>query len=276
MGPKKPKKTVVDSPGDPSITHSFKVCHEVENKTAAYLGFEKVSQLRHLAVSWPCLRAYTAYDKIAKNLGVDEAMTHLNGHENFSGIDDPEEAFPFMRDDTAQAKNTVKNKRLAAILRRMEADITALPGLSEDENGKRRTEAVKKFTAALKDFTVFARLKPAEFGELAMPKLHHEAAEEHPLEAINRCWMVLRYMRYAMQDKKFDQKFSEPAISRQKKVELKHTPSWMQPKRPTTSEQPPKSAAVQKADNLPKRSFTIRLDRKSHVPKFCNLTSVLA
>ncbi|KAH0384734.1 hypothetical protein KCU92_g4095, partial [Aureobasidium melanogenum] len=265
-GPKKPKKTAIDSPGDPNIAHSFIVCQEVENKTAAYLGFDLVSERRHFAVSWPCLRASAAYDKIAKNLGVDDAMTHLNGHESLSGIDDPEEAFPFMENDTNQAKNAVKNKRLAAILRRMEGDITALPGLSEDENVKRQTEAVKKFTAALKDFTQFARLKPAELGELAMPKLHHEAAEEHPLEAINRCWMVLRYMRYAIQDKKFDQKFSEPAISRQKKVELKHTPSWMQPKRAPTSGQPPKSAAVQKADNLPKRSFTIRLDRKLYIP----------
>ncbi|KAG9523808.1 hypothetical protein KCV07_g2334, partial [Aureobasidium melanogenum] len=88
--------------------------------------------------------------------------------------------------------------------------------------------------------------------------------------------MVLRYMRYAMQDKVFDRKFSEPGISRQKKIELKHTPSWTQPKRAPTSGQPPKSAAVQKADNLPKKSFTIRLDRKLHIPKFCNLTSVLA
>ncbi|KAG9530250.1 hypothetical protein KCU93_g2734, partial [Aureobasidium melanogenum] len=78
--------------------------------------------------------------------------------------------------------------------------------------------------------------------------------------------MVLRYMRYAMQDKVFDKKFSEPGISRQKKVELKHTPSWTQPKRAPTSGQPPKSAAVQKADNLPKKSFTIRLDRKLYVP----------
>ncbi|KAG9530245.1 hypothetical protein KCU93_g2733, partial [Aureobasidium melanogenum] len=114
QGPKKPKKTVVDSPSDPSIAHSFKVCHEVENKTAAYLGFDFVSELRHLV-------------------------------------------------------NFVKNKRLAAILRRMEGSITALPGLSEDENGKRQTEAVKQFTAALKDFTQFARLKPAELGKLAMP-----------------------------------------------------------------------------------------------------------
>ncbi|KAG9523809.1 hypothetical protein KCV07_g2335, partial [Aureobasidium melanogenum] len=117
QGPKKPKKTVIDSPGDPNIAHSFIVCQEVENKTAAYLGFEKVSQLRHFAVQ----------------------------------------------------KNFVKNKRLAAILRRMEGDITALPGLSEDENGKRQTEAVKQFTAALKDFTQFARLKPAELGKLATP-----------------------------------------------------------------------------------------------------------
>ncbi|KAG9563302.1 hypothetical protein KCU71_g8118, partial [Aureobasidium melanogenum] len=92
---------------------------------------------------------------------------------------------------------------------------------AEDENCKRQTEAVKQFTAGLKDFSQFARLKPTELGKLVMPELHYEAAEEHPLEAINRCWMVLRYMRYAMQDKGFEKKFSEPEISH-KKVELQH------------------------------------------------------
>lgn len=223
-----------------------------------------MSELRHFAVSWPCLRAYTAYDKISKNLSVDDAMTHPNGHENFSGIDDPEEAFPFMENDTVQAKNSVKNKRLAAILRRMEGDITALPGLSEDENSKRQTEAVKEFTAGHKDFSQFARLKATELGKLAMPKLHYEAAEEHDLEAANRCWVVLRSMRHAMHGKEFEKKFSEPAISRKVAVKLQHTPSWMQPKKTTTSGPPQKSAAVQMADKLSKKIFTIRISPKFH------------
>ncbi|KAG9962646.1 hypothetical protein KCU61_g4396, partial [Aureobasidium melanogenum] len=184
------EKVIVDSPGDPNVAHSFKVCHEVENKTAAYLGFDFVSELRDFAIS-------------KKNLSVDDAMAHLNGHENFSGIDDPEETFPFMENDTVQAKDTVKNKRLADILRLMEGGITALPGLSKDENSKRQTEAVKEFTAGHKDFSQLAWLKATELGKLVMPQLHYEAAEEHDLEAANRCWVVLRSMRHAMHGEGF-------------------------------------------------------------------------
>ncbi|KAG9569049.1 hypothetical protein KCU77_g7218, partial [Aureobasidium melanogenum] len=85
----------------------------------------------------------------------------------------------------------------------MERGITALPGLSQDENSKRQTEAVKEFTAGHKDFSQFAWLKATELGKLVMPQLHYEAAEEHDLEAANRCWVVLRSMRHAMHGEGF-------------------------------------------------------------------------
>lgn len=253
---------VVDSPGDPKNPRSFMLCHENENKGAAYLGFTMVTQLRHFVVSWPRLRAYTAFSKIAKNLSLDGAMVHLRGHQNFSGIADPEKAFPFMQNDTEMAKKTVKSKRLAAILRRMQEEIIVLPTLLPGENTTRQADAITQFNSTV-GLDKYATIEPME---LVMPRLHHEAGGEDDIEAVNRCWNVLRYMRHAIHGKGFEKKFSEPQISRKTTVKLEHTPTWMRPKNTTTADAIQKSATVARADNLSKKSFKLLLDPRLHVP----------
>lgn len=101
-----------------------------------------------------------------------------------------------------------------------------------------------------------------EFGDtlsqVRAPKLGPHAGE-HGMKDINRCWKLLKYLRYNQQASNLASNFSHKGCTHGTSVEIAHVPGWMRPKQDLLSGEDflHKSAVVKEYDALPPLSFGI-------------------
>ena len=62
------KTAAIEFPGDPSKPGTFIDITNNEQKLGAYIGFTDVALLRRLAISWPVLKAFLAFEPIEAHM----------------------------------------------------------------------------------------------------------------------------------------------------------------------------------------------------------------
>lgn len=244
---------------------SFLVIESNEQKTAAYLGFGDTCHLRRLAVTWPVLRAYVAFDTISTNMNKKSAMHMLyDNEEEFKGAD-YKGLWPLLNEDSEEETKNKKSRHLACILLQMEADILSLDKLDSTDSMERHWSISDVWTKTYpgKIIPELEYLTPSSTADshcVRLPTLIF--AVEHRMEAINRCWSILRYLRYCCQSAKiWPQRFSPASLLNGSIIDESHVPNWLLP---TKKDEPytalKKTAAVAIADALPPKKITIIWD----------------
>jgi hypothetical protein len=129
-------------PGDPRHPGTFISIQSNEQKLGAYLGYNDVSQLRILTVSWPVLEAITLFEPIALNLNKTTAYRLIYDNESLYKLGtDAHAEWPIAHDDTDNEKRNKKARYLACLLVAMEANLgKKLSGNSQTVNSKLQTQ----------------------------------------------------------------------------------------------------------------------------------------
>lgn len=260
------------SPGDPLNPSSFINIDSNEQQLAAYLGYNNVSKLRILALSWPVLEAIIDFDPISKNMNKKTAFRLLYDNESLYQNVRFRQKWPinFISPEDDSNKH-LPHRWLACILLNLERNLQKMKIMSREMNTKQQKESVELYNACQNnqiissiDFQDPTSDPAAAAGVLQNPELGAYAGESR-LERLNRCWNLLKYFRACRSNHKWwDQRFSKEGLSQVLTVDISHVPSWMLPPKEQDEALPdiPKTTAVRAADNLPPMVIRIVWDKE--------------
>lgn len=224
------------TPGDPNDPTTFIEIKRNEQKLAGYLGFVNTTDLRRFALSWPIIKAFFDFNEVSSNLAKSQALELIRDDEQrLQNEEYPDLAFPLQNkgkygersQDTAKrtvAERTEYENRcshVAWILLRTERNINAY--ISNDE--ERNSQETKCSPVALSNYLDVD--VPEKYPGSATPKMHHEG--ESRLEAINRCWSILKYIQEARQNVGvWHNRFASVRnVSNGRRVDQSQIPHWM-------------------------------------------------
>lgn len=257
------KDAINDCPGRPSDPSTFLETESNEQKTAAYIGYSQVAELRQLAISWPLMKAYPKFDAVCSGLSRKSAFLLILANEDAYTDVNPEEKWPL----SDKSDNIVRSRHIATILIQVERDLKYrfAPQGNSAKNNLYRTQFRQKYPS----LTV-----PNFNEECPAPELG-PLQKEHRLESINRCWVLLRYMRYCIQAKYWNSRFSQDGVAVRVSVAQSHIPGWM--REPETILRPAiaPQGEVAVADNLSPISVKVLWQRNKRFPGYEEFMSLL-
>lgn len=222
------------APGDPKQPQSFiDIDTNNEPKIGAYLGFNNVAFLRALAVSWPVLKANLAFDTSMKK---DQAFEYLarDGDYSYRGVKYTSK-WPLNLFDSYRVRMRKKSRYLACILVALEADLNSLGTRPKNENEEQQQKYLDDFSYTFSkdmgsDLPIidFRPVSETDRFPYVYPPVLGPYNGEHRLEAINRCWHLLQYLRDGVAAKgargaRFSQKSLGVLIS----IDASYAPHWM-------------------------------------------------
>lgn len=152
--------------------------------------------------------------------------------------------------DKAATPDTIKKRKaryLASVLVKMQSDVEGMFGA--DRTPEENAAKQQAQEALWKDTYEHLPLPPPGTTTIMKPELGPYKVESK-LEATNRCWMLLKYLRWLVQSKHWTKRFSIEGITESVIVDISQVPQWMRApkkKRPSAIE---KTAEVQEADAL--------------------------
>lgn len=258
------KDAINDRPGRPSDPSTFLETESNEQKTAAYLGYSKIAHLRQLVISWPLMKSYPQFDVVCRGLSRKNAFLMIIGDENAYTDVNPDQKWP-LGDDL---DNSIRSRHIAAILLQVEKDLKEYR-FAPQKNAFKNTRFRKQFTQKYPDLTIadYDRKCPApELGPLE---------KEHRLESINRCWVLLRYMRYCIQAKSWDSRFSNAGVDVGVSVAPAYIPGWMRASDTIVPPEITPQEEVAATDTLTPIVVTVVWERNQRFPGYDELMSVL-
>ncbi|QKX54988.1 uncharacterized protein TRUGW13939_02078 [Talaromyces rugulosus] len=258
------KDSVNDCPGRPSDPSTFLDTKNNEQKTAAYVGYTEVAHLRELAVSWPLLKAYPRFDAVCRGLSRKSPFLLILGDEKAFTDVNPDHKWPLSDDNDA----TIRSRHMAAIILQVEKDLKDYR-FAPQNNSLRNHEYQKKFKDAFPDLAIASFIQtcpPPELGPLE---------NEHRLESINRCWALLTYMRYSIQAKSWNSRFSKEGVAVRVSVAASHIPGWMRPTDTIVRPEIKPQGEVAVGDNLNPISVTVVWERTKKFDGYEELVSLL-
>ncbi|OJJ38676.1 hypothetical protein ASPWEDRAFT_24587 [Aspergillus wentii DTO 134E9] len=254
-----------EKPGRAEDPSTFLSIESNEQKIGAYLGYDDASELRKLAVSWPVLKAYGKYEAISKGLSRRLAFRLIQGNEEMFTKVNADEKWPLAQ-STEPKKDSARH--LAALLLTLEDDLKIYRS-DPKVNGNKTKKYRDSFKASYPDLPL-----PAKSPKAIPPNLGPllELGESR-LESINRCWSILKYMKYTKQLGSWEARFAN-GVHQGVSIDASHIPGWMQPQATETPaiEPPPDVAA---ADRLQPIELKICWKRSSAFPGSEELSEVL-
>lgn len=165
-----------------------------EQQIAAYLGFNDVSKLRILTLSWPVINAFLDFEIISKNMNKKTAFRLLYDNESqFRNVQWKKKwkiNFAGPEDDNYKAK---ASRWPACILLELEANVQKMKTLSPELNAKTQEELVDLYKGCNHDerIPIFEFPDPSSDAPTAAGVLQHPVlglyVGESRLERINRC-----------------------------------------------------------------------------------------
>jgi hypothetical protein len=195
----------IEYPGDPKKMASFLSIESNEQKLGAYLGYDNISHIRLLTMSWPTLRAYRRFDPIAKNMNKSAAFKILlDDEESMTGERNPE--WDIEDEDDEHLRRCKRNRQLARILVLFERELKQLCENTPAQNDVQQQKITKKFAEEFPNI----KLPKIQFGSLQSQDNDnsrivkstnlgpHLDWNEHRLESINRGWNLIKYFRYTL------------------------------------------------------------------------------
>ena len=193
------------------------------------------------------------------------AMRMLYDDETeFKGVN-PRKKWPLEGKDTEKNIQNMKNRHLACILHQLEADILALE-TAKDKNKnqqKKVSSAFQKYFQgdALPNVSYAPKDPQDNAPTVYSPTLAFK--EESRMESINRCWNILRYLRYCRQATgMWEQKFSQKRLEQGSSIDKSYIPHWLLPvEKNDASFAVKKCAAVLEADKLTPKIITVIWDQ---------------
>lgn len=167
-----------------------------EQKTAAYLGYDDLKDLRRLAMSWPVLKAFLKYRKISNALSRKAAFRHIKDAEaRFTDVN-PDTEWPLGVGDPNNSTSDTRSRHLAALLLGLEKDLETFAYNPEDnlkQNNRFRTQFQADLTLQIADGNF----------EVPGPTIARRDGESR-LESTNRCWSLLQYLKHVIQSKAWE------------------------------------------------------------------------
>jgi hypothetical protein len=260
------------SPGDGKSPRSFIDIDGNEQQLAAYLGYNDVSQLRLLTMSWPVLNSILIFDKIAKNMNKRSALQLIHDRESDYVNVAMHEVWPISKEDDEATLKHKKSRWLAVILLLLEGDLKRLRYMEGFKYfAQEQIRAIDTYREQNPERTdQFPDVKYAAPGtipnpermEVTPPVLGPYKGEDR-LESINRCWHLLKYFRACRAAKgQWSKKFSPTAIVQRIQVDISHVPDWMKPcEAEEQLPEIPKTKAVVAADALAPIKISIVWDK---------------
>jgi hypothetical protein len=249
-------QTASQRPGVILEPTSFASFYENENKTAAYLGFEHTSALRRLAVSYPVLDAFIAFDPISSNARVHSSLALLADDEKeFTDVQEPEKKWPIETNDKGSLYSSYKKAaRIASILVKSKQSLSSMPTLSTDVNQTFQEEAHKTFCQSYPTITVVnIQHGPPIFSETQLGPLPLEST----IEPFNRFYTLLKYFqRQVRTEKNLKNLRNAQGLAKGSPVKPDNIPAWMRSQTPD-AEVIPINKTVSLADKLSKKSFAV-------------------
>ncbi|KAF4636083.1 hypothetical protein G7Y89_g2010 [Cudoniella acicularis] len=256
--PSQPK--LVESPGNIKKGVPFIDIPNNEQKLGSYMGFNDVTQLRALAMSWPVLKASIRFDVFGANMNKKTALRFLDDNEAlFTGVN-PDINWPLGPSPSTE----IKSRHLACLLSTMKSEVESLTENSSDFNRQQQDIYAAAFAHRFMGREIpsigyedsHADGKVLSFS----PPITGPYEQETRLEVFNRLWNLLRYVRYCFNNTQWEQKFSSEAMLQRCVIDISHVPQWLRP-----PEAPPaniatliqKSVNVQAADQLEPLDITI-------------------
>lgn len=260
-----------DEPGDPRYPATFLTVESNEQKTAAYLGYNDVQHLRILIMSWPVLLAYAAFDQIGLYMSRKGAFTLLHDSESmFDGVKDPIKKWAITPEDTKAQVTHKRSRYLAFILLRLEGYFRYMARVSGADNEKMQLSTALKFRGNNPQiFVPVVTFLPSPANPavpmVRFPTLGPYLGEKR-LEALNRCWLLLRYFRYCRQSHEdvWASRFSQDNINLSIRVNISHVPHWMKKRDDAVPAALDKTADVAAADALPPVEYQVLWDQNAH------------
>ena len=260
-----------ETPGNPKYPNTFISIESNEQKVGAYLGYNDVVDIRKLALSWPALKAFRCFNKIAKHLNKMTAFRLLYDNESVFTDVDYQREWKILEDDSTSQVRDKKARHLAAILLQMEKDFGLMQEISQKDNRKLQSfhiGAIRRELPGGENFPLvdYKRLEGERSNEtllpvVAMPVLGPYATETR-LESINRCWNLLKYFRYCHQAGLWPSRFTMEGVCQRIIIDASHIPEWLRPPDniPERPDELAKTPAVEAADRLEARDYRIVWD----------------
>lgn len=246
-----------------------------EQRVAAYLGFQNIGELRTFAITWPVLRAWMRFDKVVTNTSKTNAFELIKQAEKkIYEIDDPDVEWPI---EDAEDLASMRAHHIAWILMVLEVDIQQLYQRSPIDNVESQNFYKNEFDETYGKDLVLPDISSRFLGQSTSAKTPASSTPiivlpqlgpleiENRLEAINRCWCLLKYFRYNKQAKLWATRFIEKGINTHVAIDQTYVPDWMRPKRDETSmivRQPQENID---ASDLPRKTFTVTWDQNAKV-----------
>ncbi|OBT86897.1 hypothetical protein VE02_03857 [Pseudogymnoascus sp. 03VT05] len=268
-----------ESPGDSQNPKTF-IIETSEQRLCGYIGYKETLQLRLLLVSWPVIKAFLSFNLIAERVGRNRVFHLLYDAEHMFTNVDFETKWEIAKDDSPKEKSNKKDCQVASILIQLESDIHTLGTLREKEHILLQQHYADEYELSFPGAELpQIKFVPGEDGDISrcvqLPTLGPLEMEER-LEAINRCWLILKYVRYCRQGNYLESRLSESGLEINYAIGTEHIPTWLQPKTIAKQlESLPKSSALAMADALPKLSVQIIWDKNAHFAGKKNLDDAI-
>lgn len=150
---------------------------------------------------------------------------------------------------------------MSSILLQMELDLqdvrSAEANVEDDSDIRYQNRYAEKFSQKFLETLPQIQIHPTHGS--TYPCLQHPNlgpyTNEHRLEALNRCWSLIKYLQYTHGSKgQWATKFSQEGVAKRYSVDASHIPGWMAPKQDKDTEGGDvlnKTEAVRAADELP-------------------------
>ncbi|XHG09858.1 hypothetical protein AWENTII_012895 [Aspergillus wentii] len=238
------KRPTIEEPGRPQDPATFLTIENNEQKVAGYVGYSDVADLRRLAMSWPLLKAYPRFSKISVGLARKTAFRLIHESENDYLDVDADQKWPVEEN----SPTSVRSRHLACLLLDLETDLKKYR-FEPEENSEKNKNFFKNFKCD--DLEL-----PSEVDPKAPPPDLGPHPREHRLEAINRCFCLLKYMKGTCQLKSWNTRFVH-GLETRISVDQSYVPRWMREAEPATIAIDP-LAQVTAADKLTPIEVTLR------------------
>lgn len=229
-----------EHPGDPLVPSTFIRPETNEQKLAAYLGYDNTSDLRIIAASWPVLRAVASFHPISINMCMTTTFILLHSErEAISRVDDPATEWQILAGDPTHLVTHEMRTHLASILLSMQQDFEIMNTSSASQNQTHHdtwSQAVKEHYKEIEipaiSYEAASQHESLSSGSSALVKVPNlgPLPEETDVEAFNRCWSLIKYVRLLLESNTFASKISSKGFAEGSPIHPANIPDWMKPK----------------------------------------------